>query len=164
MVAPFSFAHFGQSGSLNREGDFLLFPYSTRNPIQFTVPELLYKEGGLIDVPHENSASSQSSCLYKLMNIWRTDYIHKSLWEEKCLPNITSNCDLTDRHFLASSFSFLRLIGVSPQEAHELHMAPLIRKRLLATQAERQLLDMTPYLSVCKLTISKLSSSLTYLQ
>ncbi|KAJ3851493.1 SNF2 family DNA-dependent ATPase [Lentinula lateritia] len=129
VVAPFSFAHFGQSGSLNREGDFLLFPYSTRNPIQFTVPELLYKDGGLIDVPHENSASSQSSCLYKLMNIWQTDYIHKSLWEEK-----------------SSSFSFLRFIGTSPQEAHELHTAPLIRKRLLATQAERQLLDMAPYL------------------
>ncbi|KAJ3895043.1 SNF2 family DNA-dependent ATPase [Lentinula edodes] len=130
VVAPFSFAHFGQSGSLNREGDFLLFPYSTRNPIQFTVPELLYKDGGLIDVPHENSASSQSSCLYKLMNIWRTDYIHKSLWEEKY-----------------SSFSFLRLTGTSPQEAHELHTAPLIRRRLLATRAERQLLDMAPYLS-----------------
>ncbi|KAJ3737090.1 SNF2 family DNA-dependent ATPase [Lentinula guzmanii] len=130
VVSPFSFAHFVQSGPLNREGDFILFPYSTRNPIQLTIPKLLYKDGGIIDVPYEASTSpSHSGCLTKLMNIWRTDYIHKSLSEEQ-----------------SSSFSFLRLLDTSPQEAYELHMAPLIRRRLLATQAEKRLLDRTPYL------------------
>ncbi|KIK71158.1 hypothetical protein GYMLUDRAFT_317892 [Collybiopsis luxurians FD-317 M1] len=131
VVAPFSFAHFGESGALNREGDFILFPYSTRNPIEFRVPELLYKDGGLVNVPREDSTSpSHSSCLNNLMNIWRTGYIHESLSEEK-----------------SSVFSFLRLLDSTPQEAHELHMAPLIRRRLLAIQAEAQLLDNVPYLN-----------------
>ncbi|KAJ4486296.1 SNF2 family DNA-dependent ATPase [Lentinula aciculospora] len=131
VVSPFSFARCAQSGPLNREGDFIVFPYSTRNPIQLTLPKLLYEDGGIINVPNEDSTFiSRSGCLSQLMSIWRTDYIHKSLSEEK-----------------SSSFSFLRLIDTSPQEAHELHLAPLIRRRLLSTQAERKFLERTPYLN-----------------
>ncbi|KAJ3976310.1 SNF2 family DNA-dependent ATPase [Lentinula raphanica] len=129
VVAPFTFAHFALSGPLNRERDFLLFPYSIRNPIQLTIPELLYKDGGIISIPSEDSTSPSHSTLFKLMNIWRTDYIHKSLSDNQ-----------------SSSFSFLRLLDTSPQEAHELHMAPLIRRKLLANSGERLLLDKTPYL------------------
>ena len=38
VVAPFSFSEFGRSGPLNREGDFVVAPYSTRNPIEYGVP------------------------------------------------------------------------------------------------------------------------------
>jgi DNA helicase INO80 len=66
-----------------REGDFVSLPYSTRNPIEFTIPELLYQDGGMLSVPSETSSSvSQSSCLSKLMNIWTTDWIHRSLYDE----------------------------------------------------------------------------------
>jgi DNA helicase INO80 len=66
-----------------REGDFVSLPYSTRNPIEFTIPELLYHDGGILNVPSENSCSvSQSSCLTTLLNIWTTDWMHRSLYEE----------------------------------------------------------------------------------
>ncbi|KAF9068102.1 SNF2 family N-terminal domain-containing protein [Rhodocollybia butyracea] len=130
VVAPFSFAHVGQSGALNRESDFLLFPYSTRNPIEFVIPELLYKDGGFVNIPREDSTSpTNSSCLNRLLNIWRTDYIHKSLSDEE-----------------SSSFSFLRFIDTTPHEAHQLHIAPLVQRRLMAMRAERQMLDRAPYL------------------
>src|SRR5271168_352423 len=46
VVAPFSFCKFGRSGPLMREGDSVLPPYSTRSPIEFSVPTLLYLDGG----------------------------------------------------------------------------------------------------------------------
>ena len=66
-----------------REGDSVVLPYSTRNPIEFSVPVLLYQDGGIIDIPSEASKSpSHSSCLIKLFNIWTPDWIHQSLFEE----------------------------------------------------------------------------------
>jgi chromatin-remodeling ATPase INO80 len=89
VVAPFSFAKFGYTSSPTREGDFILFPYTTQNPITFTVPQLLYQDGGMFDVPYEHSKiPSQSSCLSKLMNIWTTDYIHQSLYDEGTLYSV----------------------------------------------------------------------------
>lgn len=68
---------------MNREGDFIQLPYSTRNPIGFTIPTLFYTDGGLLDVPEENSqARADRGPLATLMNIWATDWIHQSLYEE----------------------------------------------------------------------------------
>ncbi|THV04816.1 hypothetical protein K435DRAFT_648606 [Dendrothele bispora CBS 962.96] len=132
VVAPFSFAHFGRSGPLGREGDVVNFSYSSQNPIQFSIPELFYRDGGLINVPYENSTSSQqSSCLSRLMNIWSTDYIYKSIYEEE-----------------ASAFSFLRILDMSPQEAHSLHVSPLIRRTLSASQTEIKLIEELPYIGL----------------
>ncbi|KAJ7597201.1 SNF2 family DNA-dependent ATPase [Mycena floridula] len=119
VVSPFSFAHFGRSGPLMREGDFLTLSYSTQNPIKLNIPELFYLDGGIINVPRENS-QYPPSCLHKLLNIWSTDWIHRSLYE----------------HEESSSFSFLRFLDMSPREAHHLHVAPLIRRRLLALQKD----------------------------
>jgi hypothetical protein len=80
VVAPFSFAQFGQSGPLNREGDFINLPYSTRNPIEYTIPRLFYQDGGLLDVANENSRGL--SPLSRLMNIWSTDWMHHSLYAD----------------------------------------------------------------------------------
>jgi chromatin-remodeling ATPase INO80 len=80
VTAPFSFAQFGRSGLLSREGDFISLPYSSRNPIAFDIPEIFYTDGGLLDVPSEESRSVQGSgVLSKLMNIWSTDRIHHSV-------------------------------------------------------------------------------------
>jgi DNA helicase INO80 len=82
VVAPFSFTQFGRSGPLMREGDFMSLSYSSRNPIEYTIPEIFYHNGGLLNVPSETStAISQTSCLTKLMNIWSTDWIHRSLYD-----------------------------------------------------------------------------------
>ncbi|KAJ7492495.1 SNF2 family DNA-dependent ATPase [Mycena latifolia] len=131
VVAPFSFSLFGRSGPLMREGDFVSLPYSTRNPIECAIPELLYQDGGILSVPSENSTSvSQSGCMSKLLNIWSTDWIHRSLYEEE-----------------SSSFSFLRLLGSSAKEAHALHLSPLITRRLSAVQEEAGADDGAPYYS-----------------
>ncbi|KAJ7070916.1 SNF2 family DNA-dependent ATPase [Mycena amicta] len=83
VVAPFAFCQFGRSGPLMREGDFVHLPYSTRNPIGFSIPELFYRDGGLLNVPSEKSpAVAHSSCLKNLLNIWATDWIHRSLYNE----------------------------------------------------------------------------------
>ncbi|KAL4268117.1 Chromatin-remodeling ATPase INO80 [Pleurotus pulmonarius] len=130
VVAPFSFCHFGRPGPLSREGDFVLLPYSSRSPVDYAIPQLLYQEGGLLDRPYELSKSpSQSSVLSKLMNIWSTDWLHKSVYD--------------DDH---GSFSFLRFADISVQEAHALHRAPLILRRLLATQDEARIRENGPYL------------------
>ncbi|KAF8912786.1 SNF2 family DNA-dependent ATPase [Gymnopilus junonius] len=114
VVAPFSFCNYGKSGPIMREGDFLILPYSTRSPIDFSIPRLFYQDGGLVNIPFENSSSpSQSGCLDNLLSIWATDWIHRSLYEDE-----------------GSTFAFLRLLNFSPSEAHYLHHAPLIRRRL----------------------------------
>jgi hypothetical protein len=66
-----------------REGDSVILPYSTRSPIEYSVPILLYQDGGIIDIPCETSSSpSHSSSLSRLFNIWTPDWIHQSLFEE----------------------------------------------------------------------------------
>ncbi|KAL0951029.1 hypothetical protein HGRIS_007769 [Hohenbuehelia grisea] len=136
VVAPYSFCKFGRPGPLSREGDFVEMPYSTRNPIEFTIPELLYTDGGLLGVPSEDSTSPQhSSFLSKLMNIWSTDWIHKSLYEDD-----------------SDSFSFLRFTNLSPQETHSLHISPLTRRALLAVQEENDHWENSPYYTDPELT------------
>lgn len=130
IVVPFSFSRFGRSGPLSREGDFINLPYSTRNPIECTVPKLLYRHGGVLDVPSNASYPvSRNSCLTKLMNIWSTDWIHRSIYDGK----------------VSSSFAFLSLLAMSPQEAHNLHVSPLLRRRLLALQFEQEWLEEGPF-------------------
>ncbi|KAG6832455.1 hypothetical protein H0H92_001501 [Tricholoma furcatifolium] len=130
VIAPFSFSKFGHSGPLNREGDFVLLPYSTRNPIDFPIPELFYLDGGLLDVPCMSPvAGARLDSLFKMFNIWSPDWIHQSLSEEAA----------------SSSFAFLRVAGVSPSEAHLLHTSPLLRRRLLLLDEEANNIDSLSY-------------------
>ncbi|KAF8640916.1 hypothetical protein AX17_000564 [Amanita inopinata Kibby_2008] len=130
VVAPFSFSHFGRPGPLAREGDFVLLPYSTKNPIEFSIPELFYQDGGLLDLPVQHTTSSpQKSCFKKLFNIWSTDWINRSLFED------------------GEAILFLRLLDLSPAEVHSLHLAPLIRQRLRIVEAEKEALEGGPYVS-----------------
>ncbi|KAF8167976.1 SNF2 family DNA-dependent ATPase [Crassisporium funariophilum] len=122
VVAPFSFCKFGRPGPLAREGDFVILPYSTRSPIEFSIPVLLYQDGGLLDVPSENSSSaSRSGSLIRLFNIWSTDYIHQSLYDDD-----------------STAFSFLRFLDLPPTEAHQIHVSPLIRRYLMASETLRK--------------------------
>jgi DNA helicase INO80 len=85
IVAPYSFSEFGRSGPLNRQGDFLLAPYSTRNPIEYAIPELLYLDGGLKGVPYDGpgmAIQQSEGVLHKLMSIWKTDWIQRSLTDD----------------------------------------------------------------------------------
>ena len=143
MVSPFSFCSFGKPGPLMREGDSVILPYSTRSPIEYSVPILLYQGGGIIDIPSETSSSpSRSSCLSRLFNIWTPDWIHQSLFEEckfsfsriRCVFLISITQD-------SSTFSFLRFVDFSPSEAHQIHTSPLIRRQLIFVEKEAKSQD-----------------------
>lgn len=86
IVAPYSFSEFGRSGPLNRQGDFVMAPYSTRNPIEYSIPELLYLDGGLRDDVSYNgpgiAVQRDQGVLHNLMNIWTTDWIQHSLVDD----------------------------------------------------------------------------------
>lgn len=83
VTSSFSMCHWARSGVLAREGDFLLCPYSARNPIEVVIPELFYKDGGLLDVPGEHvRKGSDTRWLDNLMNIWTPEWTHRSLLED----------------------------------------------------------------------------------
>lgn len=145
VVTPFSFSRFGRPGPLAREGDYVLLPYSTKNPIGYTIPELFYRDGGLLDIPGEDlTTPSHSGSVKKHLNIWSADWMHKSLLEDG--EDIAFEEQSVAHCFkAASSFSFLRVLGLSPSEAHSLHVAPLIRRRLHFVGSEAELFDDDPY-------------------
>ncbi|TFK30564.1 DNA ATP-dependent helicase [Coprinopsis marcescibilis] len=129
VISPFSFCKFGKPAGPSRDGFFVLLPYSTRNPIDYEIPQLLYQDGGLLDVPSKASNSpQQSSVLTKLLNIWNTDWISNSIQSSH-----------------SSSFSFLYLLGMSPQEAHHLHVSTLLQRELLRFEHDIHLYETTPY-------------------
>ena len=141
VVAPFSFCKYGKSGPINREGDFLILPYSTRSPIEYSIPLVMYQDGGILEVPFETSISpSQSGCLNKLLNIWSTDWIHRSLYDDGLSINLSQK---TQSHSSsdAGDFSFLRFADVSASEAHQIHVSPLLRRRLMALEKSTAIPD-----------------------
>lgn len=80
--APFSFARFGQVVTSGRELEPLELRYATTNPIEYRIPQLIYEDGGLLNVPRADSGlRADSECLTKLMNIWSIDWVQRSLYE-----------------------------------------------------------------------------------
>lgn len=132
VVAPFSFSHFGQSGPLNREGDLISVPYSTRNPIEYCIPELFYHDGGLREIPCEKN-DLRSGFLYarNLFDIWDVERITKSLYDEvEASP----------------AFAFLRLLNTSPSEVHGLRVSSFLRNRLTELQEENRIMERSTFL------------------
>jgi len=103
VAAPFSFSRFGRTLPNNREVEPVDLPNSSRNPIEFGVPELFWMDDGLLDIPREGGeVRSDSSHLTKLMNIWSADWIHRSLQEGAAhsLMIIRNLADCNHRAFL----------------------------------------------------------------
>ena len=104
--SPFSFSTFGASGNLARETSQLSLAYTTMNRITYQIPKLVYRRGGLLDVPSEDSqAGNRRRLLHNLMNIWQTSYIENSSREG------------------SSGFSFLRFIDSSSGEVSNIFKA-----------------------------------------
>jgi len=98
--SPFAFSSFGATGNIAREGPQLSLAYTTKSRITYEVPKLVYRHGGLLNVPGEESqAGSRKWLLGSLMNIWQADYLQEASRQDK------------------SAFSFLRFIDSSPSEA-----------------------------------------------
>ena len=99
--SPLAFASFGATANIAREGPQLSLAYTTRNRIAYDVPKLVYRHGGMLAVPGEDSnAGVRRRYLDNLMNIWQADHIESSFEAD-------------------SSFSFLRFIDSSPNELVE---------------------------------------------
>lgn len=83
--------------------------------------------------------------LATLYNIWSTDWIQKSLQEGKEAYYMNVFIELTYFSTGRSSFSFLRFIDVSPNEAHETYLMPVLQRRLTALHRESELVQDAPY-------------------
>jgi DNA helicase INO80 len=127
VIAPFSFSRFGQSGPLNREGDFIALPYSTHNPIEYQIPALFHQDGGLIDVPCEKSGlcrrSARTSALF---NIWSTEWIYRSTFD-----------DVEG----SPAFAFLRLLNTTPSDVHGLQVSSFMRNWLRVLEEENRIVE-----------------------
>ncbi|BGP61681.1 hypothetical protein NBRC10512_000688 [Rhodotorula toruloides] len=102
VTAPFALADYNKTASLIRDPDVLEVPYATHSAIEFTLPKMLYRDGGLLHVPGTGSrAGSDSFYLDRLLNIWRPDHVHSSLKENE------------------SPFAFARALDLSPAELYQ---------------------------------------------
>lgn len=82
VLAPFAFSKFARTGSIIREGTFVICPDSARNPIEVSIPKLVYLDGGILDVPSvDRRAGFDNQTLYHKFSIWSRDWIEKSLQE-----------------------------------------------------------------------------------
>ncbi|THH07628.1 hypothetical protein EW145_g3261 [Phellinidium pouzarii] len=129
VLAPFSFSEYGRPGSIAREGDFISCHYSTRSPLEFSIPELFYRDGGLLSVPNENSPPSpEGGIMRSLLSIWSSSWIERSIEEN-------------DR----SPFNFVPLLGMTASEAHSLHFHSTIRRFIIAAAIETKRVMEDPF-------------------
>lgn len=83
VVAPFSFCNYGRPSSAMRHSDFISCYYSTRSALEYSIPEMFYLDGGIVDVPNENAKPSmETGILRNLTNIWTTNWIQRSIEED----------------------------------------------------------------------------------
>ncbi|KAL4883279.1 SNF2 family N-terminal domain-containing protein [Aspergillus karnatakaensis] len=101
--SPFSLAHFAETASFVREGHSVDVAYSTRNLIELTVPRILCKSDGRVDIagPSNSKAGFRAKYLGHLMNIFAPENIKQSVEDD-------------------GAFSFLRFVDTSIGEAAEL--------------------------------------------
>ncbi|KAL3476121.1 SNF2 family N-terminal domain-containing protein [Aspergillus californicus] len=101
--SPFSLGNFAETASFVREGYNVDVAYSTRNQIEFTVPRILSKSDGRIDMagPDNLKAGFRAKYLYHMMNIFTPENIKQSIEDD-------------------GAFSFLRFVDTSIGEAFEL--------------------------------------------
>ncbi|CCD54345.1 similar to SNF2 family helicase/ATPase (Ino80) [Botrytis cinerea T4] len=99
-TSPLSFSYFAEAGSFLREGPNVTVAYSARNLIQYSLPRLIWREGGRLDLPgHDNEgAGVKAKCLESLFNVWKPENIVDSSEED-------------------GAFSWLRFTNTSVQEA-----------------------------------------------
>ena len=80
VVSPYVFGTFSHSGPFSREGDVLYCPDSLRNLIEVKLPKIMWKDGGILDVPSEDgTAGNDTKYLNTLMSIWTPDWINQRM-------------------------------------------------------------------------------------
>ncbi|KAA8567523.1 hypothetical protein EYC84_007999 [Monilinia fructicola] len=98
-ASPLSFSYFAEAGSFLREGPNVIVAYSARNMIEYSLPRLIWREGGRLDLPGRDNenAGVKAKCLESLFNIWKPENIVESSKE-------------------VGAFSWLRFVNTSVQE------------------------------------------------
>jgi chromatin-remodeling ATPase INO80 len=105
VSSPYSLSTFAETASFMREGHFIQFAYSVRNPVQLDLPRILCNDAGRLDVAGPNNARAgfersgfRSGALGHMLRIWTPDYVKES-----------SESD--------GAFAFLRFADISASEA-----------------------------------------------
>lgn len=98
-TSPLSFSYFAEAGSFLREGSNFIVAYSARNMIEYSLPRLIWREGGRLDLPGNDNegAGVKAKCFEALFNIWKPENVIESSKEN-------------------GSFSWLRFVDTSVQE------------------------------------------------
>jgi DNA helicase INO80 len=111
--SPFSFAYFAETASFLREGNNVRVGYSTRNFIEYSLPRLVGRNGGRLDIagPENSKAGFRGHYLYNLMNVWDPDNMERSARE-------------------AGAFSWLRFSDLSATEASKVAKSDLFQRAL----------------------------------
>ncbi|CAG8499102.1 30323_t:CDS:10 [Gigaspora margarita] len=113
VSAPFAFCYYSSTFIISRE-EHLYLPYTTKNVLTYKIPKTIFRSGGFLNIPGNNSnAGSRSNVFNHLMNIWRPDYINKSLWDEQ-----------------NDTFAFLKFVDLSPSEASEIFFSNILQRWL----------------------------------
>ena len=111
--SPFSFASFAETSSFLREGQNVRVAYSTRNLIEYSLPRLICRNGGRLDIagPENATAGFKGHYLDHLMNVWSPDNIEQSARE-------------------AGAFSWLRFSDTSASEASQAARSNVFQRAL----------------------------------
>ncbi|KAF2854405.1 hypothetical protein T440DRAFT_465374 [Plenodomus tracheiphilus IPT5] len=111
--SPFSFAYFAETASFLREGQSVRVGYSTRNFIEYSLPRLVCRNGGRLDIAGSENpkVGFKGHYLDNMMNIWSPDNIHLSARQ-------------------AGAFSWLRFSDLSAGEASKVAKSGLFQRAL----------------------------------
>ena len=110
-TSPLSMAHFAETASFLREGQFVNVQYSTRNLIEYDLPRLLCSPEACLDVagPGNEAAGFRGKYLSQLMNIWTPEHV-----QNNCKDN--------------AAFSWLRFCDTSAGEAYHASHSQMIQR------------------------------------
>lgn len=99
VKSAFNFATFGQTNVLGRDPPILDVQYSAQNAIRLPISKFLYRNGGFLEIPSENSSAGfRGKYLDNVFNIWTKDYISANAGNG------------------TKAFEFIKLAGISPSQ------------------------------------------------
>jgi DNA helicase INO80 len=111
--SPFSFASFAETPSFLREGQNVRVGYTTRNFIEYSLPRLIGRNGGRLEIagPDNQKAGFRGHYIDNLMNIWNPHNIELSARE-------------------ANAFSWLRFCDLSATEVSKIAKNDLFQRTI----------------------------------
>jgi DNA helicase INO80 len=117
--SPFSFASFAETPSFLREGQNVRVGYTTRNFIQYSLPRLVGRNGGRLDIagPDNEQAGFRGRYLDNLLSVWSPHNMELSAREGRSGFSWLRFCDTsaTEVSKTARSNMFQRAVAASSQ-------------------------------------------------